>query len=146
MSWVKVNNFSGISNIFRQHWSEGHWMRFYNQGMLHFHLSGISNSNDFQTNFNTNQWYHVAGTYDGSEIKLYVNGNLDSQISASGSLIEYEEPFYLGAGNQDLEFLNGNIEEASVWSKSLTQEEIQNYMNCPPIGDCLLYTSRAHET
>ena len=40
-------------------------------------------NNSFQTNFNTNQWYHVAGTYDGSQLNLYVNGILDGQYNYS---------------------------------------------------------------
>jgi len=31
---------------------------------------------------NLNQWYHVAGTYDGYETKIYINGVLDESVSA----------------------------------------------------------------
>ena len=36
---------------------------------------------------NNNTWYHIAGTYDGSSIKYYVNGCLVSDKPHTGSLI-----------------------------------------------------------
>ena len=31
MSWIKLDNIpSQIGNVFRQHWSDGHWLRFEN--------------------------------------------------------------------------------------------------------------------
>ena len=44
------------------------------------------------TELKTNKWYHVGYTYDGSTIKLYVNGKLDGTHSYSGQKL-YAEPF-----------------------------------------------------
>lgn len=35
---------------------------------------------------NVNQWYHVVGTYDGSNVNLYINGVFVSNSAASGSI------------------------------------------------------------
>ena len=32
------------------------------------------------------RWYHLAGAYDGSQVKIYVDGELDGSISHSGEL------------------------------------------------------------
>ena len=34
-----------------------------------------------------NQWYHVVGTYDGAEHRLYVNGTLEATEAYSGSIV-----------------------------------------------------------
>lgn len=44
------------------------------------------------TLLSTNTWYHVGFTYDGSTIRLYVNGVLDGTHSYSGQKL-YSEPF-----------------------------------------------------
>ena len=35
---------------------------------------------------NLNQWSHVVGTYDGSTIKIYINGVLQASTSISGTI------------------------------------------------------------
>ena len=90
---------------------------------------------------NINEWYHVAAVYDGASLKIYINGILDQQGSYSGSLTTYSgigEHFYLGAGNNSnlmREFFDGSMDNTSLWLKALTQQEIQEYMDCPPTGN-----------
>ena len=40
-------------------------------------LTYLTASEDFETD----QWYHISGTYDGAEMRLYVNGNLNTTSS-----------------------------------------------------------------
>ncbi len=85
-----------------------------------------------KTEFEVNKWYHLAVVFDGSTIKLYVNGELDGQIDAprppivlSGKMDSRR--FCIGASTNS-RLLNGYISEARVWKKALTQNEIQNNM------------------
>jgi uncharacterized protein (TIGR02145 family) len=149
MSWIRLDYIPTTqANIFRQHWDGGHWIRFEGNGILTFNLNidgDGDNSVSSDVEFNIDQWFHVAGTYNGNEIVLYINGVYNNSLNHTGLLTTYSgtgEELYLGAGNRvtfDLnipimEFINGNIDEASVWSTSLSQQEIQQYMNCPPTG------------
>lgn len=73
-------------------------------------------------------WQHFAWVYDGSAVKLYVNGNLKGQKSASGSFTATNIPFAIGrsiAGGGLNFYWGGRIDEVSAWSKALTQTEIQ---------------------
>ena len=45
--------------------------------------TGWHNTSGFAPTLNT--WYHVVGTYDGSTVKQYVNGSLDTQLSYTGT-------------------------------------------------------------
>ena len=56
--------------------------------------TGTSTPNQFWT---AGEWYHVVGTYDGSAVKLYVNGALVGSNSASGSLTDYGQNVRIGA-------------------------------------------------
>ncbi len=79
-------------------------------------------------------WYHLAGVYDGSNIKLYINGVLESQTSHRGRIdkkIAKESLLTLGgwasSANNNRKF-TGVIDEASLWDYALTADEIQVYM------------------
>jgi len=87
------------------------------------------------TGLNENEWYHMAAVHDGSEGKIYIDGNLiDSKEAGfapvTGDILE------IGAqGSNDRFFWNGKIEEVRIWDKALTQEEINHYKDNPPSGD-----------
>lgn len=75
----------------------------------------------------TNAWYHVAGVYNGSQVKLYINGILQGSEDAEGDLTAGtgvvmnlgDNPTWPGR------FWNGKLDEIRVWEHARTQEEIQ---------------------
>ena len=77
------------------------------------------------TKFNPNSWYHIAATYDGASMKIYVNGVLDASLSATGSF-NANATFYLAARNtsNNDRRLNGYLDEFRVWKKALSANEI----------------------
>ena len=96
------------------------------------HLAGGGYQVTGQTKFEKNKWYHVAVVYDGSEIRLYVNGQLDGSIAAPRGNInlcdDYSGGFHVGYSVDNRRRLNGAISEARVWKKALSVNEIQNNM------------------
>ncbi|MBO0356384.1 T9SS type A sorting domain-containing protein [Hymenobacter sp. BT186] len=73
--------------------------------------------------FNVNTWYHVAGTFDGTTMRLYVNGVLDNSTAAVGTAAG-TGTFMLGRNYEALRTLNGSLDEARVWTRTLTAAEI----------------------
>jgi hypothetical protein len=75
-------------------------------------------------------WQHMAWIFDGTSIKLYVNGTLKGSKAASGTFLGPAVAF--GIGKSILGGFNfvygGRIDEVSVWNKALTQTEIQDIM------------------
>ena len=74
-----------------------------------------------------NMWTQVAMTYDGMELRLYIDG-----VSVAQGNIEVELPDSsksLKLGLEDIFFdqkhyLKGKIDETAIWNKALTPEEI----------------------
>lgn len=87
-----------------------------------------------------NTWYHLAGTYDGNSLRIYVDGVLENSRAVSGELWtqepEYAEyPLSIGAYTWMeatppgmiqgyLYFFNGTIDEVKIYDYARTAEEI----------------------
>jgi hypothetical protein len=77
------------------------------------------------------EWVHIAGTYDGDIMSLYVNGQLVDQMSG----IPFDASDWMTAGavtffNGDQAFFSGEIDEIRIWNFARTSQEIQDTMNC----------------
>jgi hypothetical protein len=73
-----------------------------------------------------NVWYNIVGTYDGSNVKIYIDGVLKATSSASGNINSNTELMMLGDGGYGgySQLLNGNLDEVSIYSRGLTQSEV----------------------
>jgi chitodextrinase len=78
-----------------------------------------------------NAWTHVALTYDGSTLRLFVNGAQVSSIAASGAIETNANPLWIGGNSPYGEYFNGLIDEARVYNRALTAAEVQAAMNTP---------------
>jgi hypothetical protein len=72
-----------------------------------------------------NAWSHVAATYDGAVIALYVNGTQVASKAMSGALATSASPFHIGGNTVWGEYFAGLIDEVRVYNRPLTGGEIQ---------------------
>jgi N-acetylneuraminic acid mutarotase len=76
-----------------------------------------------------NTWTHLAVTYDGAVIRLYVNGALNSSLGASGSITTSGDPLRIGGNTVWGEYFAGLIDEVRVYNRALSAAEITADMN-----------------
>jgi len=93
----------------------------------------INNGTTFTANLsgdiNDKQWHHLVGTYNGSLMNLYVDGELKSTNSSfSGSLPTDTSDLIIGASD-DSNYFNGTIDEVQIYSRALTAAEINSSFN-----------------
>jgi len=72
-----------------------------------------------------NKWQHIAGVYDGSTIKLYVDGTLKSTLNTGAAKVS-DGNLYLGQtalASMDRAFI-GSIDEVRLWNVALTEAQI----------------------
>jgi len=79
-----------------------------------------------------NRWQHVAMTFDGSQIKGYLNGNQVGSIEFDGSINKSDIPLLIGASRDGGGFFFTRlIDEVRIWNYARTQEEIREDINQP---------------
>lgn len=86
-----------------------------------------------------NQFHHVAGTYDGAVMKVYLDGALVGSKNANGSIPVSSTVLILGGGFNDgipQFFLNGLLDEVEIYGRSLSGSEIQSIFNAGSDGKC----------
>ena len=82
-----------------------------------------------ETPLNQNEWNHLALTYDGSTLKLYVNGQLDANESTSGTPFQSDHPVKIGKEISVFTPFNGQIDEVRIWDEARSEAEIQDNSN-----------------
>lgn len=71
-----------------------------------------------------NEWRHIVGMYNGSELKIYVDGELKSTTTGlSGNLITATQHSFLGTAGTN-NFLKGSLRNIRVYNRALTDGEV----------------------
>jgi chitodextrinase len=76
-----------------------------------------------------NAWSHVAATYDGTTLALYVNGTQVSSATAAGPLSTSADPLRIGADLTWGEYFDGRIDDVRLYDHALSGAEVQTDMN-----------------
>jgi hypothetical protein len=78
-------------------------------------------------NLGYDSWYHVAATYDKTQVRLYLNGVQDASANFSEEVSASSDKWYIGydPGNQ----IMGMIDEVAVFNVALTVDDIKEIMD-----------------
>ncbi len=75
-----------------------------------------------------NQWTHLAATYDGATLQLYVNGVQVASRAMSDTVTSSSSPLQIGGDSAFGQYFKGIIDEVRVYNRALAPAEIQNDM------------------
>jgi hypothetical protein len=102
------------------------------QGTIFGTPNGIGTATS-NTSLQLNTWHHIVMTYDGNQIKLYINGNLSATQSYSQPMnIVGNSGICIGESNQANGFwyhTDGKIDDIGIWNRALSNTEIQQLYN-----------------
>src|SRR3989338_8040792 len=75
-----------------------------------------------------NTWYHLVGTYDGSNMRIYVNGALDNTLAQSGTLntsnngLRFADSSLAGPCGSGL--FNGLVDDVRIYNRAVSAGEV----------------------
>jgi len=79
-----------------------------------------------------NTWQHVAATYDGSALRLYINGEEVASESVSGVIADTDNPLYIGNSQFFDRVLDGKLDDVKVYNRALSATEVSGLYNVDP--------------
>jgi Concanavalin A-like lectin/glucanases superfamily len=149
-AWVKSNQwgFTQADNtiLCKHGWSSGeggYVLRAGTGGQLSFTIGADTGGVHLSwrevistTSLSLNTWHHVAGTFDGLNVRIYINGvltgtntllypvNIASSVNYNANIGRLAD-----AVQFETRYWNGNIDEVRVWHRVLSQTEIAANMN-----------------
>jgi len=141
--WMNANNASGTSTIEQTinkaasnstasnyvfSWS--HTNTSFQKSFAFFGSSGWETA-QISSTMNTGIWYHVTGTYDGTNLKVYLNGNLeDTEAAPSPETGNYN--LFIGSGhssNSPYAYFSGQIDDVRIYNYALSANQVKKLYN-----------------
>ncbi|MDH5692026.1 MAG: LamG domain-containing protein, partial [Gammaproteobacteria bacterium] len=84
-------------------------------------------------------WMHIAATFDGSVIRLFVNGVEEGSLSAPGMVIGQNNlPFSIGAQDDGAFPFTGTLDEVYLYDYAITASDVIGLVSAAPGSDTLL--------
>lgn len=77
------------------------------------------------------QWTHLAITFDGAQVRTYVNGTLVNTQALSATITARGNAMNIGADASLAQFFHGMIDDLRIYNRVLTPAQIQTDMTTP---------------
>ena len=105
----------------------------YNGGTIlqFFDLPEACNDDNIGPSIQDGNWHFLAGTWDGDDIRLYIDGELEAEMPCKGALKPNDDPLFIGARGGSARFLTGALDEIKMYNYALTNEELLADMEEP---------------
>ena len=135
--WVKLDQTNSPMNVMYNEWHIGDNAVLFRvqSNTMQFYVRKSDDSGNIGGNFDsfsdTTNWNHIVGTWDGTTLKVHVNGTaMSTTHTGTGSVhVTSTSNAFIGYyGNPASNYLNGRISKLAIYTKALTTDEIlQNY-------------------
>jgi hypothetical protein len=114
--------------------ADGYELSLSTAGKVFFRLNQVTSGNTYRIDSSTSYptdgstWMHIAATFDGSTMRLYVNGVLEGTLAGPAAVGSNALALGIGAQPDGVSPLQGALDEVRVWSRALSPSEIQGLL------------------
>jgi Concanavalin A-like lectin/glucanases superfamily/Domain of unknown function (DUF1929)/Bacterial Ig domain len=137
-AWIRPSLVTNWRTVVLKERSGGLSYALYSSDMNARPSAWIRRSSDISTTATStlaaNTWVHLAMTYDGARLRLYINGVQASSRAVTGAITTSTSPLRLGGNAIWDEFFGGLIDDVRIYNRALTGAELQTDMVTPVAG------------
>ncbi|MFA6456956.1 MAG: LamG domain-containing protein, partial [Bacteroidota bacterium] len=139
-AWIKPSNALAYASIIGNIWWTSQNVGGYAMWMaggsnpyyVGFGLADVNNAAELNSALipGLDQWIHVACTYDGARMVIYVNGDTAASMAHTGQIVyDNYSDLYIGKYHDDTEVYpySGYIDEVRLWKIARTQSQLRQY-------------------
>jgi hypothetical protein len=137
-AWIRVSNLGAFNPILTQNVysmsNDGYYLYVFDGCPTFFVVKSFVGSAKAASPepINADQWYHVAGTNDGTRLKLYVNGQLKASVPSGGGLTGVNNNAYIGCESISPYYYTGLIDDVRIYDRAVSESEFRDIAD--PIG------------
>src|ERR1044072_6224627 len=128
-AWIKLNSVNGNYQdiVCREAWGQagtggGYEFAITNPGKLRLDLYQSHNQYTTAigaTTVTTNTWHHVAGVFDGNQMRVYLDGQVDGSLSTTNGPASGTSPLNIGKSSYTTYYFGGLIDEVRISAAAL---------------------------
>jgi hypothetical protein len=125
-AWIKADDWNGSRTVLRKGDGDNQYRLFEDGGKFAFDISGVGEVAGPKPE--PHKWHHIAGTYDGAVMRLYIDGVLVAEKPASGKISVTPDSLYIGAKSSNAarsDYFKGDMDEIMIWDYALSPDHIQ---------------------
>lgn len=108
----------------------GYELGLHSNGKAYVRLNQASNADTFRVDSTTSYpttggtWIHIAGVFDGTTLKMYVNGVLEGSKSAATTIAVNARSLGIGAQDDGFRGMKGAVDDARIYNRALSAPEV----------------------
>lgn len=136
-TWFKTSGSTGDQRLYRYRlYGNSIYINNGNIGGYYYNSAGTKYAVQSTKRYDDNKWHHVAITFNGSQLQLYVDGVLEQNLTTNSPVYYGEGGAAIGrAGDDTVYYYKGYMNDLRIWNTVRTQEQIQQSMKSNLIGN-----------
>ena len=85
-------------------------------------------------------WHHLAGVYDGSTLKVFVDGVQSGSALVSGTVSGSGQPLFIGRNGAGGDSMKGSLDDVQIFRRALSGAEVQALKGQAPLPPSNLHS------
>lgn len=138
-AWIKPNAFRTYSFIVRKHDAYTLYLKSGKPAFGGWHNGAAHRGAEATEALLLNTWHHLAGTFDGQTLCIYVNGKKKAETVWEGAFQTSDEPLIIGAmkplaNPRPAMGFCGTIREVTLYQRALDEDRVRSLFEANPLS------------